>query len=131
MIVPDASVVVLALTSAGRAGDAARAALAEGRSLQVPDLIDLQVVRAVRRLHLADHLDRPGFERAAAAQAALPARRWPARPLLARIAELAGDVTTYAAAYVALAEELGLSLLTADAELAAAPGVRCDVRRLD
>ena len=131
MLVPDASVVVLALTATGEPGDTARAALAEGAPLQVPDLLDLEVVIAVRRMHMADHLDRAGFERAAAAQATLPARRWPARPLLGRIVELASNVTTHDAAYVALAEQLEIPLLTADTRLAAAPGLRCDIQGLD
>jgi predicted nucleic acid-binding protein len=39
-------------------------------------------------------------------------------------------VTAYDAAYVALAEELGCELLTADARLAKAPGPRCAIRVL-
>jgi len=36
-------------------------------------------------------------------------------------------VQIYDAAYVALAELLGIDLLTADARLASAPGIRCAV----
>jgi predicted nucleic acid-binding protein len=36
-------------------------------------------------------------------------------------------VPTYDAAYVALAEALGATLLTADRKLADAPGIRCDL----
>ena len=39
-------------------------------------------------------------------------------------------MTAYDAAYVALAEELGCELLTADARLAQAPGPRCAIRVL-
>jgi predicted nucleic acid-binding protein len=41
--------------------------------------------------------------------------------------QLRHNVTTYDAAYVALAELLALPLLTSDARLAAAPGLRCQV----
>ena len=41
--------------------------------------------------------------------------------------ELCGHVSAYDATHVALAEGLGCSLVTADARLAAAPGLRCDV----
>jgi predicted nucleic acid-binding protein len=44
--------------------------------------------------------------------------------------ELRENVTAYDAAYVALAEILGVQLLTADARLSRAAGVRCDVELL-
>ena len=45
-----------------------------------------------------------------------------------RAYELRSNVTPYDAAYVALAEALRCELVTADARLAAAPGLRCDTR---
>ena len=63
--------------------------------------------------------------------AALPIRRAPHRPLLARCWELRDNVTVYDAAYVALAELLDVVLLTADARLASAPpGTRCEFELL-
>ena len=47
--------------------------------------------------------------------------------LLRRGWELRDTVTSYDAAYVALAEILGVALLTTDARLSRAPGIRCDV----
>jgi len=52
--------------------------------------------------------------------------------LLTRVWELRDNMTAYDATYIALAEELGCELLTADARLARAPGPTCpitDVRR--
>jgi predicted nucleic acid-binding protein len=43
------------------------------------------------------------------------------------VSELRDNVTAYDAAYVALAEALGASLVTSDARLAGAPGLRCAV----
>jgi predicted nucleic acid-binding protein len=48
--------------------------------------------------------------------------RYPHWPLLPRIWQLRSNLTAYDAAYVALAEELGLPLLTRDARLARAVG---------
>jgi len=44
-----------------------------------------------------------------------------------RAYELRANVTAYDAAYIALAELLGCALVTADARLARAPGIRCPV----
>ena len=56
----------------------------------------------------------------------LRADRVPHLPLLARIWELR-SLTAYDAAYVALAEALTATLLTADRRLRNAPAARCDV----
>jgi predicted nucleic acid-binding protein len=48
-----------------------------------------------------------------------------------RAFELSANVTAYDSAYVALAEELGCDLLTADQRLASATGPRCSIRVLE
>lgn len=53
--------------------------------------------------------------------------RVPTGPLMVRAYELRANVTPHDAAYVALAESLGYTLLTADARLSRAPGIRCRV----
>ncbi len=55
----------------------------------------------------------------------LPIAVYPSGPLLRRGWQLRGNVTSYDACYVALAEALTCPLLTADARLAAAPGTKC------
>ena len=60
----------------------------------------------------------------------LPLRRAPHRPLLARCWELRDNLTIYDAAYIAVAEALGVLLLTADARLAKAPGPTCTIEVL-
>lgn len=53
--------------------------------------------------------------------------RYPHLALAPRIWALRQNLTPYDAAYVALAELLGATLVTADARLPGAPGLRCDV----
>ncbi len=60
----------------------------------------------------------------------LPLRRATHRPLLARCWELRDNLTVYDAVYVALAEAAGMTLVTIDRALAAAPGVRCTIEAL-
>lgn len=57
----------------------------------------------------------------------LPMRRVAHRPLLNRCWQLRENLTVHGAAYVALAESLGLVLVTTDAHLSGAPGLRCEV----
>ncbi|MGH3441980.1 MAG: PIN domain-containing protein, partial [Nitriliruptorales bacterium] len=56
--------------------------------------------------------------------------RYPTLPLTWRAYELRDNVTAYDAVYVALAEGLACSLVTADARLSRAPGIRCDIEVL-
>lgn len=62
--------------------------------------------------------------------AALPLRRASHQPLLNRCWELRENVTSYDASYVALAEALGVTLLTGDHRLARATGPRCEIEVL-
>lgn len=124
MIVVDASALANAIGDNGADGAAARAALA-GQDLSVPDLVDVEVVAVLRRRWLAKALTARRFATAIDDLAALPADRYPVLPFMPRAYELRSNVSAYDATYVALAEQLGCPLLTADARLAAAPGPKC------
>lgn len=62
--------------------------------------------------------------------AILPIVRLPHGPLLERCWELKHNLSSYDAAYVALAEMYGTTLLTSDQRLTRSPGIRCDVELL-
>jgi predicted nucleic acid-binding protein len=129
VIVVDASVVVTALGSDEPDRDRALARVRD-EQLVAPHLIDVEVLSAWRRLAASGRLDQRRADRALADLAALRLRRVPHRLLLARCWELRGNVTSYDATYVALAERLDAPLLTFDARLAAAPGPRCEIEVL-
>ncbi|MDQ6771815.1 MAG: type II toxin-antitoxin system VapC family toxin [Candidatus Dormibacteraeota bacterium] len=59
--------------------------------------------------------------------AVLPISRHSHHPLLSRVWELREVLTVSDAAYVALAERLNARLLTRDARMSTAPGIRCAV----
>lgn len=129
MIVVDASVLAVALGDDGEDGERARARLTD-EVLAAPELIDLETVSVWRR-HVATKL--MAARRAALAVsdlANLPLQRSTHQPLLQRIWELRHSVTPYDAAYVALAEALDVVLVTADARLARAPRIRCEIEVL-
>ena len=129
MIVVDASVIVTGLGDDGDDGDRVRARLRIER-LVAPHVIDLEVVSAWRRLVAAGHLDQRRAMLALADLGSLRLDRVPHGPLIDRCWELRDNLTVYDAVYVALAELMEVDLLTADARLAAAPGIRCRVEVL-
>jgi predicted nucleic acid-binding protein len=126
VIVVDASIVVTALADDGPDGDRVRARL-RGERLAAPHLVDVEVLSAWRRLAAVDDLDQRRVALAMEDLRSLRLDRVPHGPLLDRCWELRENLTIYDAAYVALAEAMDVALLTADAKLASAPGLRCAV----
>ena len=126
MIVVDASVLSVALGDDGGDGASARASLRD-QTLVAPELIDLEVASVLRRRVNAGVMTPTRAELALTDLTELPMRRASHRPLLSRCWELRETVTPYDAAYIALAEILGIALLTADGRLARAPGIRCAI----
>lgn len=127
VIVVDAGVLAPALADDGPDGDRCRIELAASGGLAAPDLVDLEVLSVWRGLHRAGKLSRRRVEMAMADLSDLPLQRCGHLRLRARCWELRNNLTTYDAVYVALAEALNVPLLTSDARLAAAPGIRCEV----
>lgn len=129
MIVTDAHVLATALSDDGRDGNRARGRLRD-ETLAAPEVVDLEVTTVLRRLVLRGGLSVLRAERALVELARLPMERAPHRPLLSRCWRLRERVSSYDAAYVALAESLGVVLVTADARLSRAPGLLCAVELL-
>lgn len=91
-------------------------------TLYAPHLIDLEVAQVLRR-HVLRRLAEPERCQAALADLArLRLLRYPYHPLLSRIWELRDNLSAYDAAYVALAESLGATLITRDRRVASAAG---------
>ncbi|MGB8859091.1 MAG: type II toxin-antitoxin system VapC family toxin [Ilumatobacteraceae bacterium] len=130
MIVIDASIMANAVGDDGQAGRVARAKLFASAEASAPDLVDVETVSVLRKRWLAGDLTARRFRSAIEDLLALPLIRVPTGPLMLRAYELRANVTTYDAAYVALAEGLACTLITADARLAKAPGIRCTVEVL-
>lgn len=125
-LVIDSGVLAVALVDDGLSGRHIRRRLL-GWELVAPELIDLEVTSVIRKRIRAGQLSADRAQQAIDDLANLPVLRLALRPLLARIWELHPNLTSYDAAYIASAELLPAPLLTADAKLAAAPGVRCDI----
>jgi predicted nucleic acid-binding protein len=122
MIVVDASAALAALLNAG----AARRALGS-EQLHVPHLIDAEVASGLRRQVAGARIDPDSGWSALDAWRHLGMVRYPVFGILDRVWQLRDNLSAYDATYVALAEQLGCALLTADQRLARAPGIGCPV----
>jgi predicted nucleic acid-binding protein len=122
VIVADASVLVSSLL-----GGMAAQRLLEEQQVQVPTHVDVEVAHAFRK-----HVQL-GWLTADEGWRLLNAYRWMAVTrhyifsMFDRIWELRDNLTAYDAAYVALAEAIDCPLVTADARLSRAPGLRCTI----
>ena len=127
MIVLDASAAVEWLL----ARDAAHAVADRFRdpdvTVHAPSLLGVEVAAALRGLVMSHHTT---ADRASVALTDLTSADfalYDPTPLLPRAWELRNNLTPYDAVYVALAEVLGATLVTTDARVAGAPGLRAEV----
>jgi len=122
LIVVDASAALAALLNAGPARDALGP-----EQLHAPHLIDSEVASGLRRRVAAAQMSADAGWTALDTWRRLGITRYPAYAILDRIWELRENLSSYDATYVALAELLDCSLLTADNRLGRAPGIRCRI----
>lgn len=126
MIVLDNSALIEALVSPGSVGRSVVRRI-EREWVAAPELIDVEAASTIRGLVLGRKLTLARADHVMRQLGDLAIERFPHRMLLSRIWELRDNLTAYDAAYVALAELLGASLVTGDHKFLDAPGVRCPV----
>jgi len=129
LIVIDSSAIVeMLIADEGSRRSAVVARLSVGDAVYAPSHLDVEVAAALRGVvrrasHLIeavpallrDFYDLPIKRERLSADAYL------------RVWRLRDNMTSYDAAYVALAEELGASLITCDAKFLAPPGISCAI----
>lgn len=127
MIVVDASALIefLLQTALGRTVEARL--LRDDDEWHAPHLIDIEVTQGLRRLVRAGELSADRATEAVADLADIDLHRHAHVDLLTRVWKLRENVTAYDAVYVALAEALDASVITCDAPLAKAPGLRATI----
>jgi predicted nucleic acid-binding protein len=131
MLVVDASAVTELLLGRPAAGTVARQLREHDFDLHAPQLLDVEVLTALRRVVAAGDASAERAGEAVADLRDLPVERYGHDALVRRIWELRQYFSPYDAAYVALAETIaddGAPLITADARLARAVGSHTRVR---
>jgi len=119
LIVVDSGAIAEVLLAQGRA-DAILAVLLSNTELHVPAHFHVEVLSALRRYSLRGMLNDLDTAEALAVLADLRTLAYPIRELMPAIWQLRFNLTTYDAAYLALARWLDADLLTLDAGLAEA-----------
>lgn len=122
MIVLDASAAIEVLLGSSAGAPLADRLLAPDSSLHAPHLLDLEVAQALRKLTFRGGLPPERARQALQDLTNWPIDRYPHEILLSRVWALRENLTAYDAAYVALAEILGATLLTRDARISRASG---------
>jgi predicted nucleic acid-binding protein len=100
------------------------------RTIHAPAFLDAEVSSVVCGLAITGSRKRITAARAGemlADYAGMRIVRHPLQPLQARVFELRDNFTAYDAMYVALAETLGLPLLTDDGRFASTPGHHAEI----
>jgi predicted nucleic acid-binding protein len=120
----------VALVDDGRDGEMARSRIGRDGDLHAPHIVDLEVASQLRRAVSAGALDARRAEAGVDDLGALRITRYSHTIFLKRVWELRDNVTAYDAAYVALAEVLGVPLVTADKRLSRASGPHCEFELL-
>ena len=124
--VVDASVLVAALIDSGHEGKWAESLVAEGR-LAGPELVLAEASNILRRLERAEQITRIEAATAYGDLLRLDIELFPFTPFAERVWALRGNLTSYDAWYVALAEALDCPLVTLDRRLSRASGPICEI----
>lgn len=125
-LVPDASVVIAALTDPGPVGEQCARRLG-AEHLAAPALLGFEVANVLRRLASTGSLTDETASLAHADLLQLPWEAWPYDALAPRVWALRGSLTSLDASYVALAAELDATLMTLDGRLARGAAVDCRI----
>ena len=125
-VVVDASVLVAALVDSGPEGEWAESAVAEG-SLAGPELALAEVSNILRRLERAGEISRLEANCAHRDLLRLDIELFQFAPFANRVWALRGNLTSYDAWYVAVAEAFSCPLLTLDRKLSRAGSPTCNI----
>jgi len=123
----DCSAMVRLLTDRGPTGHAVRDRIAGLTSLVAPGLLDYEIASALLGLLRGRKVTAAVADKAVGDYRRLPVTRHETLVLWDRVRELNHNVGAYDAQYVALAEAIGLPLITSDARIGRGGAARCRI----
>ncbi|GII75320.1 VapC ribonuclease [Sphaerisporangium rufum] len=132
MIVIDCSSVLHFLLDQGETGTAIRERVGRADALAAPGLLDYEITSATFGLARGRRGGKPKITEREATKAitdyqALALDLHPTLALWQRVRDLSNNLSVYDAHYVALAESLGVPLITSDARIKRSGAARCAV----
>ncbi len=127
MIVLDASAAIDWLLQTAVGQEIEDRLYSRGESLHAPHLLDLEVAQVLRRLVREGAVSAPRADQAVQDLLDLRVTRYPHFVFLSHIWRLRDNFSAYDAAYVALTERLGATLITRDPRLASASARRVNI----
>jgi predicted nucleic acid-binding protein len=122
----DASLLVAALVDSGSNGAWAESVISR-HAVIGPELLLVETINILRRLERSEHISTLEANSAQRDLTRLDLALYPFGPFARRIWSLRGNLTSYDAWYVALAEALDCPLATLDLKLTRASGPTCDL----
>jgi len=125
-LVADASAIVALLTDSGPVGQWATEMMSDA-DLYAPAVMPFECADIFRRHELAGVISADQAAQAHTDLVDMPVDLWPYETVATRVWDLRANLSSYDAAYVAVAEVTNASLLTLDGRIARAPRIRCSV----
>jgi predicted nucleic acid-binding protein len=127
LTVIDCSAMIELLAARTQTGDAVARRVTAAQTLYAPYVLDGEVISALLGLIRGQKISEQEADAALSSYRAFPFERQDVLPLWPRLKSLHANLSAYDAQYVALAEALDVSLITADARIKRSGIARCEV----
>ena len=131
MTVVDCSAMIELLAAKTPTGEAIARRVTTAQTLYAPYLLDGEVISALLGLKRGKKISEREADAALFNYRAFPVERQDVLPLWSRLKILHANLSAHDAQYVALAEALNVSLITADARIKRSGAARCEIEVFD